>query len=36
MNRYRYESLDSGFTADIDGDDAGLVAEYPGLWRRTP
>ncbi len=34
--RYRYQSLDSGFTADLDVDDAGLVVTYPGLWVRPP
>lgn len=34
--RYRFESLDgSGFTADLDVDDAGLVVDYPGLFRRV-
>jgi hypothetical protein len=32
--RYRYESLDSGFTRDIEVDADGLVTEYPGLFRR--
>jgi len=35
-DRYRYESLDSGFSADIDVDDAGLVVHYPGGWTRVP
>ncbi len=35
-DRYRYESLDSGFSADIDVDDAGLVVHYPGGWTRMP
>ncbi len=35
-NRYRYESLESGFSAEIDVDDAGLVVTYPGLWMRPP
>ena len=29
-DRYRYESLDSGFTADLEVDDLGLVIRYPG------
>jgi len=34
--RYRYESLDgSGFTAVLQVDDAGLVIDYPGLFRRV-
>lgn len=33
---YRFESLDgSGFTADLEVDDAGLVVDYPGLFRRV-
>jgi hypothetical protein len=32
--RYRYESLDSDFTRDIEVDDRGLVVTYPGLFRR--
>jgi len=31
---YRYESVRSGFTADLLVDAAGLVVEYPGLVRR--
>jgi uncharacterized protein len=27
---YRYESVDSGFTADLEVDDLGLVLRYPG------
>ncbi len=34
-NRYRYESLDSGFTADLETDDDGLVVLYPNLWARA-
>jgi len=30
----RYESLDSGFTADITFDSEGLVIDYPGIGRR--
>jgi hypothetical protein len=33
--RYRYESLDSGFTADLLVDDDGIVIDYPGIWRRV-
>jgi uncharacterized protein len=33
--RYRYESLDSDFTRDIEVDDHGLVVIYPGLFRRV-
>ena len=33
--RYRYESLDSGFTADLPVDDDGFVVDYPGIWRRV-
>lgn len=31
---YRYESVASGFTADVSFDAAGLVVDYPGLVRR--
>lgn len=31
----RYESLDSGFTADITFDPDGLVVDYPGIGRRA-
>jgi len=35
-SRYRFESLDgSGFTADLDVDEDGLVRDYPGLFRRV-
>jgi hypothetical protein len=34
LRRYRYESLDSDFTRDIDVDRRGLVVTYPGLFRR--
>jgi hypothetical protein len=34
LRRYRYESLDSDFTAEIEVDDHGLVVTYPGLFRR--
>ena len=33
--RYRYESLDSGFTADLPVDDDGFIVDYPGIWRRV-
>jgi hypothetical protein len=32
--RYRYESLDSDFEAEIGVDEDGLVLDYPGLFRR--
>jgi uncharacterized protein len=32
--RYRYESLNSDFTRDIEVDDKGLVVSYPGLFKR--
>ena len=32
---YRYESIDSAFTRDIEIDDHGLVVTYPGLFRRV-
>ncbi|HLX38139.1 MAG TPA: putative glycolipid-binding domain-containing protein [Candidatus Binataceae bacterium] len=32
--RYRYESVDSDFTRDIDVEEHGLVVVYPGLFRR--
>jgi uncharacterized protein len=32
---YRYESLDSGYTADLKVDADGLVLEYPEAWRRV-
>lgn len=34
-DKYRYESLDSEFTRDIDTDADGLVVTYPGLFRRV-
>ncbi len=34
--RYRYEGLASGFTADLEVDEAGLVLDYPGVFRRVP
>jgi uncharacterized protein len=33
--RYRYESLDSDFTRDIEVDDQSMVVAYPGLFRRV-
>lgn len=33
--RYRYEGLDSGFTAELAVDAAGVVLDYPGLFRRA-
>jgi len=33
--RYRYESVDSDFTREIEVDSQGLVVTYPGLFRRT-
>ena len=33
--RYRYESVDSDFTREIEVDDDGLVMTYPGLFRRV-
>ncbi|SAK72010.1 transcriptional regulator [Caballeronia hypogeia] len=33
-HRYRYEGLDTGFTADIAVDEDGLVLDYPGLFKR--
>ena len=34
LKRYRYESIDSDFTRDIEVDSRGLVVTYPGLFRR--
>jgi hypothetical protein len=34
-DRYRYENVDSDFTADLSLDVAGLVLDYPGLFRRV-
>jgi hypothetical protein len=31
---YRYRSLGSGFTADIDVDAIGLTLRYEGIWER--
>lgn len=33
--RYRYEGLASGFTAELEVDEAGLVMDYPGVFRRV-
>ena len=33
--RYRFESLDTDFTREIDIDDHGLVTTYPGMFRRV-
>ena len=33
--RYRYEGLDTAFTADITVDEDGLVLDYPGLFKRV-
>ena len=32
--KYRYESRDTSFTADLPVDDDGLLLEYPGFFRR--
>ncbi|MEM7738670.1 MAG: putative glycolipid-binding domain-containing protein [Deinococcota bacterium] len=32
-HQYQYESVDSGFVADIDVNDVGVVTNYPDLWR---
>ena len=32
---YRYRSLGSGFTADIDVDEIGLTIRYEGIWERV-
>ncbi len=33
--RYRFESLDTGFTTEVNTDRNGLVIEYPDIWRRV-
>jgi hypothetical protein len=33
--RYRYESIDSGYTAVLPVDEFGLVIDYPEAWRRV-
>lgn len=35
LQRYRYESLVSGFTADLPVDGEGYVIDYPSIWRRV-
>lgn len=35
QRRYRYESLESGFTADLAVDSNGFVIDYPTIWRRV-
>ncbi len=35
LETYRFESLDSDFTCDIEVDKDGLVVSYPGLFRRV-
>ena len=32
---YRYEALESGFTADLLVDTGGLVLDYPGAFRQV-
>lgn len=32
--RYRYESSDGAFVAELEVDELGLAANYEGLWRR--
>jgi hypothetical protein len=34
-SKYKFESLDSGFTAEISVDTAGLVEDYPTLFKRV-
>ena len=34
-DRYRYESLTSGFISEIDVDQYGVVKDYPGAFRRV-
>jgi hypothetical protein len=34
LRDYRYETVDGSFTREIDVDEGGLVATYPGLFRR--
>ena len=33
--RWRFRSLDDGFTAELSVDAAGLVRDYPGIARRV-
>jgi len=35
-DRYRFENVDSGFSAEITVDEVGLILHYPGLWGRAP
>ena len=35
FQRYHYESVESGFTADLPVDDDGFVGDYPAIWRRV-
>ncbi len=32
---YRYEGVESNFTADLPVDAQGLVVDYPGIWKRA-
>lgn len=34
-NFYKYENLESGFTAVIETDNDGIVINYPGIWHRV-
>lgn len=34
LNKYFFESFDTGFTSTITVDDHGIVIDYPCLWRR--
>jgi hypothetical protein len=36
VDRYRYESRDSDFVAELTVDADGLVIDYPGLFTRAP
>jgi len=36
LRRYRFENLDSGYAAELEVDDLGLVLNYPGFWARAP
>ena len=31
---YRFESIESGFTAELPVDEDGFVLDYPGLFKR--
>lgn len=33
--RFRYESVGTGFTAELDVDEDGVVIDYEGIWKRT-